>query len=191
VKSPRLYSFGRVLGPAAIAWCAVTLAHPQPVSATPPADIEAARVKAAILAKLPEFIDWPSQAVQGRSTFDVCVAQPDPFGKDLTDLVAGAIEEHPAAVRVVAHDADADLCQVLFIPPARSGGRALLARVAAKPVLTVGDAPSFLNDGGIINFRIVDGRVRFEVNVDAAQRAGLRISSQLLRLAVAVRETAR
>ena len=54
-------------------------------------------------------------------------------------------------------------------------------------VLTIGESPDFLREGGIINLLLVGRRVRFEVNPDAAARAGLRLSSQLLQLAVAVR----
>jgi hypothetical protein len=53
--------------------------------------------------------------------------------------------------------------------------------------LTVGDERGFVDEGGMIALRVVDGRVRFDVNVTAARRAGLRLSSQLLQLAMSVR----
>jgi hypothetical protein len=61
-----------------------------------------------------------------------------------------------------------------------------MARFASLPTLTVGDYPEFLNEGGVVYLRMVGGRVRFEVNVAAARRSGLHLSSQLLRLAMAV-----
>ena len=59
----------------------------------------------------------------------------------------------------------------------------LLTRVRTAPVLTVGDDTDFLEQGGIINLRTVDGRVRFEINLAQARHVGLSIDSQLLRLA--------
>jgi hypothetical protein len=62
-----------------------------------------------------------------------------------------------------------------------------LVSAQQTPVLTIGESTTFLDEGGLINLRLVDGRVRFDVNVDAANRVGVRFSSQLLRLALSVR----
>jgi hypothetical protein len=67
----------------------------------------------------------------------------------------------------------------------------MLASVRTAPVLTVGDVMGSTRNDGIINFFIRDNRVRFEINPDAAGRAGLRISSKLLQLASIVRDEAR
>ncbi len=66
--------------------------------------------------------------------------------------------------------------------------KGLLAHLKANPVLTVGDIENFTKAGGVIAFTLEDNRVRFAINVDAAQRAGLKISSKLLSLARIVRE---
>jgi hypothetical protein len=54
-------------------------------------------------------------------------------------------------------------------------------------VLTVGDTEGFTEAGGMINLTIVDQRVHFEINPDAARRAGMKISSKLLSLAKIVK----
>jgi hypothetical protein len=59
--------------------------------------------------------------------------------------------------------------------------------VANLPVLTVGDGDTFLDDGGVIQLRTLDRRVRFDISMSAAQHSRLRLSSQLLRLALEVR----
>ena len=59
----------------------------------------------------------------------------------------------------------------------------LLAGVRDRPVLTIAELPGFTDFGGIINLYRADDRLRFEVNLGAAKRAGLAISSRLLRLA--------
>jgi hypothetical protein len=150
------------------------------------------RLKAAFLVKFPQFVDWPAAALDGRQGVDVCVVSPTPFGTDLHELVKGEmIRGYPLGVRLVTSEASAGTCHVLFVPdPRPARARAILKHVAERPVLTVGDRPGFLEAGGIINLKIVDDRVRFEVNLPAAERAGLRLSSQLLRLAESVRSTA-
>ena len=62
-----------------------------------------------------------------------------------------------------------------------------LKQVVAPGVLTVGESDDFLDMGGVIRLLIEDKKVRFEVNMDAAQRAHLTISSQLLKLARAIK----
>ncbi|MGH9372166.1 MAG: YfiR family protein [Vicinamibacterales bacterium] len=147
------------------------------------------RLKAAFVSKFPEFTEWPESALSNRKTLDLCVARPNPFGSSLSDLVVGeTVRGRPLVARDVADARAIDTCQLLFVPrlPARAR-KALLARAATRPILTVGDYPGFLDEGGIVNLRLVDGQVRFEINVAAANRAGVRLSSQLLRLALNVR----
>jgi len=149
------------------------------------------RVKAAFVYQFPQFIEWPAAALSGDARLQICVARPNPFGNALRDLVAGeALNGHAIGIRNVSGTSDVDGCHVLFVA-AGAGDlyRDALRRAADKPVLTVGESNTFLEQGGIIRLRIVDRRVRFEVNADAAKRAGLRLSSQLLDLAMGVRGT--
>jgi hypothetical protein len=74
---------------------------------------------------------------------------------------------------------------MVFIPATYPGKPAsLLAALSGRPVITVGESPDFLTAGGIINFVRQGNKIRFEINPQAAQRSGLKISSQLLRLAI-------
>jgi len=145
------------------------------------------RLKAAFLYRFPQFVEWPAAARQSR-TLDLCVLQPNPFGSDLEQLVAGeSISGRALRVRVVRTlDALAD-CHTLFAGAHNDAAAAALKAVSGLPVLTVGESDQFLKAGGIIALKIVDRRVRFEVNTANAQKAGLRISAQLLNLATAVR----
>jgi hypothetical protein len=147
------------------------------------------RLEAAVISKFPQFVEWPPASLNNRSTIDLCVAAPDPFGADLDDLVSNeGVNGRALAVRRVGRDDDLAACQLLFVPAEAGTTRpAILQRAAALPILTISDAPQFLDAGGVIRLRLVDGRMRFDVNVAAAQRVGLRISSQLLRLALTVR----
>ncbi len=73
--------------------------------------------------------------------------------------------------------------EVLFISPSQPDFHRVLAGLGSSPVLTVGDAEDFARLGGMINFRVEENKVRFEINPAAATRAGLRISSRLLGVA--------
>lgn len=146
------------------------------------------KLKAAIVSKFPQFVEWPAAALEGRATVDVCVVPPDPFGADLEELVAGeTLADRKVTVRHVDRDADLAGCHLLVVSGASGSRRPMLQRAGALPILTVGDDPKFLDEGGIIRLRLVGGRMRFDVNADAARRVGLRISSQLMQLAVTVR----
>ena len=162
--------------------CGLCTLHAQPSFET--------RLKAAVLSKFPQFVEWPPAALDGRTTIDICVLSPDPFGADLQALVAGeTLNGRAIAVRHLASERDVAACHVLFVPAEAppAARRAALQNAGAQPTLTVGDDRRFLDDGGMVQLRQVNGRLRFDVNVAAAQRSGLRISSQLLQLALSVR----
>jgi hypothetical protein len=109
------------------------------------------------------------------------VAGSNPFGAALDDLVKGeTVQGRPLVARVV--DSGDSLCHVLFVP---RGERltSFVRRESTAPVLTVGETMDFLEQGGIVSFILEEGRVRFEMSPDAANRHGLMISSRLLRLA--------
>jgi hypothetical protein len=145
------------------------------------------RLKAAFISKVPQFVEWPAApAAASNPPFTFCVAPPNPFGPALAELIAGeTLNGRPYAIREVDRDDVLGSCHVLYVP---ANGRAtLLARVENRPVLTIGEAAGFLDRGGMVLLRVASGRLQFEINIEPAQRAGLRISSQLLRLAVNVR----
>lgn len=157
------------------------------------ATVSDTRLKAALVSKFPQFVDWPRDPASNHPPLAVCVAAPDPFGADLDDLLEGVvINGRPTIVRRVEREQDVAGCQVLYLP-ARPDHHPhdLLHAAVAKPILTISDDGSFLDDGGIIQLRLVSGRLRFDVDAGAARRAGLRISSQLLQLAMNVRGAGR
>lgn len=146
------------------------------------------RLKAALLSKFPQFVEWPDQALEGRPTVELCVAEPDPFGSDLQELLTGEqLNQRALHLRHVTSAADVAGCHLLYLPARGSGRHPLLGAVADRPVLTVSDAPNFLDTGGMVALHVVGGKLRFDVDAAAARRVGLRISSQLLRLALSVR----
>ena len=84
---------------------------------------------------------------------------------------------------------DVAACHVLFVASYEfTTVSRVVCGLAARPILTVGTAPGFARAGGLIGFTSVNGRVRFEINPQAAARAGLKINAQLLKLAIIVGE---
>lgn len=146
-------------------------------------------VKATYLYKLAPFVDWPPAAfATPDAPFRICVAGEDPFGDYLKHAVAGrGLGTHPFQVERLDPAASAAGCQILFLGrlPAQGVGQAL-DEVNGKPVLTVVDSGT-PHAGGIVQFVVDRGRVRFEIDMAAAARNHVTISSKLLNLALAVR----
>ncbi len=142
------------------------------------------QVKAAMLYNFTRFVTWP-QAGDVR----LCLVGNHAFD----DVLAGlAGKPAGAGTFVIQPDADTDTlarCEMVFIG-AQSRDRLvpLLQSLAGQPVLTVSDDAEFIQKGGIVQFLVVDGKVRFAINPDAAQRAGLQISAKLLSLATIQRK---
>ena len=143
-------------------------------------------VKAAFLYNFARFVEWPDDARVSPS-FRICIVGDDPFGTALDDAVRGK-KVHHRPVEVTHPDSD-DLagCHIVFVPSSEKATvPRLLTGAAAPGVLTVGETDGFTHAGGIIGMRLQDSKVRFDVNLQAAQRAGLRVSSELLKLATEV-----
>lgn len=144
------------------------------------------QVKAAFLYNFTKFVEWPPDAFRtSKDPILVCVLGRNPFGSSLDDLIRGKFVEGRAfALRQVSDARDASVCQVLFVSSAAANHfRSILGRLKPAGILTIGEAEGFASRGGIINFTLDGGHVRFEINLDAAEHAQLRISSKLLGLA--------
>ncbi len=138
------------------------------------------RVKAAYLLNFTKFVEWPEAALPEGAPLTICVAGNNPFGAVLEETIRGeTVNGRPIAARTAGA---VQGCHVLFVPHA-TGSAAYLRASASLPVLTVGETDDFLGRGGVVKFILEEGRIRFEINQDAAARAQLRISSRLLRLA--------
>jgi len=141
------------------------------------------QVKAAFLYNFARFVDWPNRS-GATASVTICILGDDPFGGDINVIVGKPVGDRKLQVRRLASASGAADCQILFVSGSESPdlGRALGA-IKGRPVLTVADTPGFAERGVVINLYVDQGKVRFEINVDAAKRAQLDISSQLLKLA--------
>lgn len=141
-------------------------------------------VKAAYLFNFARFVTWPAGAFPEPATpLTICILGADPFGTVLDGMLADeTVEGRKLAARRLGTPQQLDGCQILFV---NAAGRdhEVLAAVAERPILTVGDAEAFALDGGMVGFRIDQSTVRLTVNPDALRRSGLTMSSQVMRLA--------
>lgn len=152
-----------------------------PAAAEPPVEY---KVQAAYVSKFLLFVEWPEGAV-GEDGYVVGVAGGDDFWAAMQALSDREVDAARVTTRrVKASDAVAGL-HVLVVDPGhpRASTDALLAAAAERPVLTVGRSDDFAGRGGVIQFAIVDDTLRFGVNLEAARRAGLEVSSRLMRAA--------
>lgn len=140
-------------------------------------------VKAGFLLNFMKYAEWPEPALPP-ATLVVCSTGSASLGGKLELLQGRQALGREIRVRAPARPAEWRECQLLFVP-ADDAARvdAVLRAVGQWPVLTVSDAPDFAAAGGIIGLRERTGRIRFDINQGAAKRAGLSLSSQLLRLA--------
>lgn len=147
-------------------------------------------VKAAYLYNFGKFVEWPAIATAANhDPFLICVLGKDPFGASLDATIAGeAINGERVLAKRISKPQEALNCRVLFISSSEEAQlKEILATLAKASVLTVSDMPQFARGGGMIQFVQEASRVRFEVNLTVAERAGLTLNSQLLKVAISVR----
>lgn len=148
------------------------------------------QVKAAYLYNFSKFVKWPAGARPATAaTFQICVLGTNPFGRTLEATVAEErLDNKKIVARRISSAAEAAECAIVFVPRTEQSRFApLLPELARQGSLTVGEGPRFSERGGMIGFVMDGDRVRFEVNLAAAQKAGLTLSSELLKVATEVR----
>lgn len=140
-------------------------------------------VKALFLYNFALFVEWPD-AGAGRP-FVIGVVGDNGIVKALERIGREKnVRGRTIEVRSLAPGEDPSSCQLLFVTEEGDRQTPGVLRGSRGPVLTVGEAPLFLRDGGMIRLLMDGDRVRFQINNTAAQNAGLHVSSRLLSLAV-------
>jgi uncharacterized protein DUF4154 len=162
------------------------LAFAMPLPAAQPYREDA--VKAAFISRFTGYVEWPATTFKG-GEFLIAVLGAPQIADELQRLVADRpVKNLPTRVRKITTAVEAREAQMLYVGPQYSGNLETLTKdLGPRPVLIVADHPRGLDEGSIINLLLVDQRVRFEVSLLAAERAGLKLSSELLSVAVRVR----
>ena len=147
-------------------------------------------VKVAYLLNFARFTEWPAHSGDSQNdAFAICVLGRASIKQSIDTTLAGAsVRGARVASRVVASARDAAGCRVLFVDASQEPAVAMiLETLSSSDILTVSDMPRFLQRGGMIQFVTRGNRVRFEIDLATARNAGLQFSSELLRVAFAIR----
>src|SRR5437867_3437041 len=144
------------------------------------------QVEAAFLFNFAKFVTWPDDAFQlSGSSLIIGVLGEDPFGAVLEETIRDkTVMGKKLAVKRFVRIQDAVNSHILFLSSSEESQLLPLLKVLEKAtVLTVSDMEQFAERGGMVAFTVEDQKVRFNVNVEAVERAGLKMGSQLLKLA--------
>ncbi|MBI5471696.1 MAG: YfiR family protein [Ignavibacteriae bacterium] len=174
--------------PLALAIIIAAAAHAQP---QPAGEYQ---IKSAFLFNFAKFVEWPAQLLpRGDSPMIIGVLGDDPFGNDLDDVINNkTVNGRPIVIKRYASAAEIQLCHILFISTSeRKDVPMILHTLDGTGVLTVSEIEQFTQLGGAVRFYLADAKVRFEINVDEADREHIRVSSKLLKLATIIREQKR
>lgn len=147
------------------------------------------QLKAGFLYNFAKFVEWPADKLDDADAGPLVIAvlADEAFNRELTKAVRDRfVKKHPVVVRRLLEADDLADVHLLFVG---AGGEPELAdSIRGRPgLLTVGESAEFARLGGVITFVLVDDKVRFEINQAAGEAAGLKLSAQLLKLALPAR----
>jgi hypothetical protein len=180
-----------VLAVRRLLWAAAVLGvvfRAEPAVAQAKAAVEP-HVKAAFLYNFVKFIEWSGDRA-AHGALVVCVAGSSAVAESLkTATQQRRADEREVSVMQVVADAMPKPCHLVYVADSDEQiAHRWLAVLNGSTAFSVSDCERFAKLGGVANFFVQDGRLRFAINVDAARRAGLRISSRMLALALIVKD---
>jgi hypothetical protein len=148
-------------------------------------------LKAAFIYNFAKFTEWPQDSLRPGAPLVLCVAEDRPVERALEDATRDRqVDGHPLVAKEIDLSGPIGSCHVLYFDAAVDRKRATTAvdRLKGVRTLTVSDLDRFAESGGCASLFVEGGRMRFAVNLDAVQRAGLHLSSRLLTVAKIVKE---
>lgn len=152
------------------------------------------QLKAVFLFNFTQFVDWPASAFENdQAPVVIGVMGENPFGNYLARTVSGEkINGHPMAVQYYKNEEEIKSCHILFVNIRETKRlEEALEAVEGKNILTVGDDPDFLKQGGMIRFVMNNNKIKLQINMEACKESKMVLSSKLLRLAEIVKNPAK
>ncbi len=142
------------------------------------------RIKAAFLYNFAKFTVWPAAAfADAKAPLRLCILGDDPFDGAFKALEGRTVKNRAIVASRPTSAESLGYCHLLFVSASEAKRLGtIIESLSGMPVLVVGDTPQFVRSGGIIRLETVKNRVHFEINVEAAQHAKLKLDSKLLRL---------
>ena len=131
-----------------------------------------------------KFVDWPAESFPATGApLTICVLGKGPLAAALRSLQGKTVRGRTLMVRPVSRVGETGTCQILVVTASERHQLPPLSPHGPGGLLTISDLDGFAHTGGVVGFVTENGKIRFEVNLDAAHRCRVRISSQLLKLA--------
>jgi hypothetical protein len=147
-------------------------------------------LKAAFLFNFAKFSEWPVDALATGQRLTMCVVGDAAVADALSQTIKGhSIDGHELTVAILKTDAPTTGCHLLFVSASdMKRSSAMLIGLKGAAMLTVSDAANFAQSGGVAQLIVEGDHMRFAINLDAALRVRIRISSKLLALARIVKD---
>jgi len=147
-------------------------------------ELEEYKIKSGMLFNFTYFVEWPPESLNKTRTLNVCIAGDNSSNRSFHQLHGKPFKERTVIVKFIREPGNIAGCNMLFLNRSESHQLSAYLQLAYKrSILTVSDIENFASQGGIIGFIEQNGKVRFEINLDAAQQSKIRINSRLLNLA--------
>jgi hypothetical protein len=150
-------------------------------------------LKLACLYNIAKFVEWPANSFSDpKAPLAICIVGDDPFNPELEgELSIRSVGGRRVEVRRLKPNDSLNACHIVFVPVTEKNQAARIVKgLSQSSALTVGESEGFAEVGGIINLTVEGNMLHFEVNLLAAERASLKISSKFLRMAKIVNEQA-
>ena len=149
------------------------------------AEEQEANLKAAFIYNFTRYTDWDTTGTE--TNFIIGVMGSSPIVAPLRKIAEhNFVKNRKITLRVFARPEDIRFCHILFIPQTFSFGLAEVLNMTDKNMLTISEEPGYARRGTAINFVLVNNKLKFEINLNAVSKSGLRMSAQLLKLAIIV-----
>ena len=143
------------------------------------------KIKANYLYNLTQFIQWPNN--EHLLVTHICIVGSHPILKQLKDLSNSKAKGKTIEIHYQADTVQLDQCHMLFIARDYADSGSLLSAASSSPILTVGEQPSFLDQGGIVSLVAAHNKVQLHINQSQAKNKGFEINSHLLEVAKTVK----
>lgn len=156
-----------------------------PSLAGPTSEIQALTV--AFLFNFVKLSEWPPESISSELT--LCAVQAGDYTIDIESLAGEEAQSHTIKIKHLMQGDSMEGCQLLYLPedekPIRI--REWLNKLKNKPILSVSSAPGFIEQGGMIGLVSDGAHLQFEVNLEPVERAGIKLSSKMLQIALVVK----
>jgi len=146
--------------------------------------VEEYTAKSVLTLNLARFIDWPPEVFKdGSTTVNVCVLGDDAVQQTFTVIDKKPVGNRTLSLRNVNDKSQVDQCQVLYISAETDKTARLFEESRKRHILTIGESDNFLAEGGMVYLEMGDAKINLHINLIASQKAGVHISSRVLKLA--------